>query len=430
MVVEREPAVGGSGRRLGFTQAVAIGLGNIIGAGIFVMAGSAINVSGPSALVAFLITAGLAITVGLNTAELSAKYPHVKGGVYSFAKETLGDTMGFLIGWFRLISYAVSGAAVALGFAGYMVDAGAPSYLYFPAAATLILALSYVELKGLRLASTLEVGLVAIKIVGLALFVAIVFMFGSYSPRNFSPVFPSGALGVLEAANIAFFAYSGFNTIATLTPDVENGEKTVPRAIITSIIVSALMYVLVVFSLLFALNWRSYGSASNPLALALDSVNAPALTMYVVDFAALAATFAVTLSLIIAAARTTKQMGEDGLLPKSLGKGSKIPTVIVSAIMVASLGLGNVQAIALVANFGIIFSYMLSGVEVAVARRRQTDGKFKSPAYPFVQIISVILCIIMLLALGAQSLLLGVATLIAGIMLHSMREWMHMKKVS
>lgn len=419
-----------SGRRLGFTQAVAIGLGNIIGAGIFVMAGSAINVSGPGALVAFLITAGLAITVGLNTAELSAKYPHVKGGVYSFAKETLGDTMGFLIGWFRLISYAVSGAVVALGFAGYMVDAGAPPYLYFPAAVALILALSYVELKGLRLASKLEVGLVAIKIVGLAVFMTAVFMLGSYNPRNFSPVFPSGGLGVLEAANIAFFAYSGFNTIATLTPDVENGEKTVPRAIITSIIVSALLYALVVFSLLFALNWRSYGSASNPLSLALDSIKAPASITYVVDFAALAATFAVTLSLIIAAARTTKQMGEDGLLPKSLAKGSKIPTMIVSAIMIASLGLGNVQAIALVANFGIIFSYMLSGVEVAVARRRQTDGKFKSPAYPFVQIISVVLSIIMLLVLGFQSLLLGVATLVAGLILYSMHGWMHAGKGS
>jgi APA family basic amino acid/polyamine antiporter len=427
MVVERESDAGGSGRRLGFTQAVAIGLGNIIGAGIFVMAGSAINASGPGALVAFLITAGLAITVGLNTAELSAKYPHVEGGVYSFAKETLGDTMGFLIGWFRLISYAVSGAAVALGFAGYMVAAGAPSYLYFPAAVALILVLSYIVVNGLRLASRLEVGLVAVKIVGLAVFVAAVFMLGSYKPVNFSPMFPNGGLGVLEAANIAFFAYSGFNTISTLTPDVENGEKTVPRAIITSIVVSALLYVLVVFSLLFALDWRSYGSVSNPLSLALVSVNAPSGISYAVDFAALAATFAVTLSLIIAAQRTTKQMGEDRLLPKSFGKGSKVPTVVVSAIMIASLGLGNVQSIALVANFGIIFSYMLSGVEVAIARRKKKDGKFRSPAYPLTQIISVVLSIIMLLVLGSQSLMLGVATLMIGLTLHSIHGWLHVK---
>ena len=127
----------GAKKRIGFVQAVAVGLGNIIGAGIFVMAGASINASGPGALLAFGITAVLAVTVGLNTAELSSKYPDLEGGVYSFSRETLGDTMGFLVGWFRLIAYAVSGAAVALGFSGYVASAGAPAYLYYPSAVAL-----------------------------------------------------------------------------------------------------------------------------------------------------------------------------------------------------------------------------------------------------------------------------------------------------
>lgn len=409
-------------KRIGFAQAVAVGLGNIIGAGIFVMAGAAISASGPGALIAFGITAVLAVTVGLNTAELSSKYPALEGGVYSFSKETLGDTIGFLVGWFRLISYAVSGGAVALGFAGYLVGAGAPAYLYFPSAVVLILVLTFVELRGLRLASTMETGLVLVKIAGLGILVAFILTFAPFRPANFAPLLPSGPIGILVAANIAFFAYSGFNTIATLTPDVQDGERTVPRAIITSIAASTFLYVVVVFALLFALDWRSYGVASNPLAVALASMGAPALVSYAIDFAALAATFAVTLSLLIAGSRTTKQMGEDGLLPRSLGKGSKLPAALVAVVMIFSLGLGNVQSIALVANFGVVFSYMLTGLEVAITRRKGMKSIFASPGYPYVQGASVILSAVFLLALGLQSLLLGVATLVVGLSFYLVRK--------
>jgi APA family basic amino acid/polyamine antiporter len=406
-------------KKLTFIHAVAVGLGNIIGAGIFVMAGSAIDAAGPAALVAFAITAVLAITVGLNTAELSSRFPNLEGGVYSFARATMGDTIGFLIGWFRLIAYAVSGAAVALGFSSYLINIGVPEAAYYPAAAALILALTLVEVRGIRLASEMEVGLVIVKIVGLAVFLVAVFALARFTPGNFEPLFPTGGLGVLVAANIAFFAYSGFNTIATLTPDVENGGKTVPRAIITSIVISTVLYVLVVFALLVAISWTGYGSASDPLSIALSSLRAPTAVSYAVDVAALAATFAVTLSMIIAGARTTKQMGQDDLLPRWMGAGSKAPAIVVAGVMVASLGLGSVQSIALVANFGIVLSYMLTGVQVAIARRRSRAPGFSSPGYPSVQAFSVALSAAMLLGLGTQSLLVGALTLFAGLVVHS-----------
>lgn len=408
--------------KLSFWQAVAVGLGNIVGAGIFVMGGAAINAAGPGALIAFGITAALAASVGLNSAELSSKFPDVEGGVYSFAKLTLGDTMGFLVGWFRLISYAISGGAVALGFSGYLTAIGVPLGFYFPLAALLILVLSYVEVKGIRLAAEAEQGLVVINLVGLGLLVTTAITLGEYFPSKFLPVFPKGITGVFEAAAIAFFAYSGFNTIATLTPDVREGEKTVPRAIIFSLVVSTLLYVLVVFSMLYALNWEAYGVTSNPLSLTLSAVHAPAPVSYAVAFSALTATLTVTLSLIIAGARTTKRMGEDDLLPRFLGKNSKIPTIVVAAIMIASLSLGNVGSIALVATFGVVFSYMLSGIEVAVIRKKGNRGEFLSPGYPYTQIFSVVLSAIMLLTLGFQSLAVGTATLIVGLLVHAGHE--------
>ena len=147
------------------------------------------------------------------------------------------------------------------------------------------------------MAARAEEVFVVINIIGLATFVGAVLILGRFTSQNFVPLFPHGGEGLLTAASIAFFAYSGFNTIATLTPDVENGDRTVPRAIVLSLIVSTLLYVLVVASMLVALNWSDYGVASNPLSLALSSIKAPAPVILVVAFSALTATLTVTLSL-------------------------------------------------------------------------------------------------------------------------------------
>ncbi|MDG6900060.1 MAG: amino acid permease [Nitrososphaerota archaeon] len=409
-------------RKLSFWEATAVGLGNIIGAGIFVMAGSAVSEAGAGALVAFAITAALAVTVGLNSAELSSKLPDVEGGVYSFAKVTLGDTMGFLVGWFRLISYAVSGGAVALGFAAYLVDFGLPQLAYFPIAASLIVVLCLMETKGVKVASEFEKWLVVFTIAGLSLTVGAILYFGRYTPAHFVPLFPLGSLGVIQAASLAFFAYSGFNTIATLTPDVEDGARKVPKAIVTSLGVSSVFYILVVFSMLYAMKWTGYGTASNPVTLALAAVRAPGPVSSVVSVAALTATLTVTLSLIIAGSRTTKQMAEDRMLPSFLGKGSKMPTLVIGAVMLSSLALGNVESIALVANFGVIFSYMLSGVEVAITRKRRMSGGYVSRGYPYVQAFSVVLSGLLLLALGERSLVVGSLTLLVGLVVYSVYE--------
>ncbi|MDG6928822.1 MAG: amino acid permease [Nitrososphaerota archaeon] len=409
-------------KKLGFWQVVAVGLGNIVGAGIFVMAGSAINAAGPGALIAFVITSTLAVTVGLNSSELSSRFPGVEGGVYSFAKETLGETVGFLVGWFRLISYAVSGAAVALGFSGYLTGSVLGKELYYPLAALLIIVLSCVEARGLRVAARAEQGLVVFNLFGLLLFVAGVLLYSRPTGATFVPLLPHGGGGLLLAANIAFFAYSGFNTIATLTPDVERGETVVPRAIVFSLAASTLFYLVVVATMLVPVPWNSYGTASNPLAIALAASHAPGAVLTLVNLSALTATFTVTLSLIIAGSRTTKQMAADGMLPGLLGHGSWVPTAVVAAIMVASLGLGNVETIALVANFGVIFSYMLSGVEVAVARKRKVAGKFSSPGFPYVQAISVGLSVLMLVSLGARSLEFATLTLVLGLLAHLMHR--------
>ena len=405
-------------KELSFLQALAIGLGNIIGAGIFVMAGASVSAAGPAAILAFLITALYASTVGLNSAELSSAFPKVEGGVYSFALLTLGETLGFLVGFFRVVSYSISGAATALGFSGYLTSVvPVPQWEYFAIALALILVLGFIESRGLRLASEIETALVILDVVGLLAFSLGVIALVGFKPENFSPFVPNGVQGVLTASNIAFFAYSGFNTIATLTPSVKNGERVVPRAIVASLLISAGLYMLVVFSMVDGLYFTAYGTTSSPMSLVLSSVKAPLPLVYFVDAVAILANVSVTLSIIIAAERTAKQMAEDGLLPKEFARHS---TLVVTAMMAVSLALGNVEAIALVSNFGTVFSYMLSGVEVWVVRRRKVTHSFSSPGFPVVQAISVAASGLFLFSLGEESLEIGAVTLLVGLVVHAL----------
>jgi len=400
-------------RKLNLLEATAIGLGNIIGAGIFVMAGSIIYLAGPGALLSFIITGLLAMSIGLNSAELASKFPNTEGGVYSFAKLTMGDTVGFLVGWMRMISYSISGAATALGFASYLPF---PS-LDYVIAGVLIIVLGLIYLAGLKLASEIETTLVIINIIGLVSFISFSLLVGKFTPSHFTPIAPHGIQGILSGASLAFFAYSGFNTIATLTPDVEDEERKVPKAIILSLIITSILYILVVFSMLYVLPWQVYSTQGNPLSFALQEIHAPTYVVILISSTAVIATVTVTLSTIIATVRTLKQMAEDNLIPRRFSK-DLLSSVVVLGIMISSLGLGNVEVIGLVSNFGTVFSYITTATAVIISRRRGMYGKFSAPAYPALQTISVILSLVVIISLGKESLMLGAVSLIVGLLLH------------
>ena len=404
-------------KKLTFWQALFIGLGNIIGAGIFVMAGTTISAAGPGAILAFVITAIYAMTVGLNSAELSSIYTDVEGGVYSFTLKTLGGMSGFLVGWFRVIAYSISGAATALGFSGYMTQLDIPSILYYPMAVILIVVLLFLNYLGLRLVANVETILVLVNLFSLIMFTVSALVRAGVRVHNFTPFLPHGVTGLFLASNLAFFAYSGFNTIATLTPSTENGEKVIPRAIVWSLVITSLIYISVIFAMVDAVPYTYYGLSSAPLSLALSSIHAPSVIYYVIGASALIATVSVTLSIIVAGQRTLDQLSKDFQLPV------RHPLLLVGAIMVVSLFLGNVESIALASNFGIVFSYMLTGLEVMISRHRGLRGVFRSPGYPVLQLISTALSAVFLISLGIQSLEIGVVTLFLGILVYeALRE--------
>ena len=405
-------------------QATYIGLGNIIGAGIFVLAGTVISISGPGAILAFGLTALLATTVALNSAELSSKIV-THGGLYSFTRVSMGDGPGFIVGWLRAISYAIAASAVALGFASYLSSLlGLPANpVIIPAlAAVLIVTVTALDYTGLRLVARVEKYLVFITVAGLILFILSALAFGSWTPSRFLPLIPFGPASILAAASLAFFAYSGFNTVATLTPEVEDGPANVPKAIILSLVVSTVLYLLVVLGMLALMPWSGYMVTANPLQNALDYSEAPAWISGIIAIVALIATVTVTMSLIIAGSRTLLQMSEDGMFPRWIGGLSgdspRIAVVLIGAGTVLSLLLGDLKFIALASNFGVIFSYALTGVAVVILRRRSVPGRFQAPLYPWVPILSLVLSVLVMISLGTQALYLGSIFILTGFVLY------------
>lgn len=412
-------------RKITMSQAAFIGLGNIIGAGIFVLAGAAINLAGPGALLAFVVTAGLATTVALNSAELSSKIV-THGGLYSFVKVSMGDALGFLVGWLRAISYAIAAAAVALGFGAYLlallgIGGGG---LLIPLAVVLLVAVALVDYVGLSLVAVIEQYLVFLTAGGLALFIVVALVYGSWSPSRFTPVLPNGPESIVFAAALAFFAYSGFNTIATLTPEVEDGARNVPRAILIALSVSTVLYLLVVAGMLALMPWQDYGVTADPLSNALTFAHAPFAVTAIVAIVAIIATVTVTLSLTIAGSRTLLQMSEDGMLPHWIGGlGGDSPrrsVLLMAAAGILSLFLGNLAYIALASNFGVIFSYALTGLAVVILRKRRVHGEFASPLYPWVQVASILLSVVVMAALGNQALYFGSLFLLTGIVAYAL----------
>jgi APA family basic amino acid/polyamine antiporter len=408
-------------------QAAAIGLGNIIGAGIFVLAGVVIKESGPGAIIAFAFTAFLAMTVAFNSAELSSKIV-THGGLYSFIRVTMGDSLGFIVGWLRGISYAIAGAAVTLGFSSYLLSFfhSQSEFLIMLVSISFLVVIMAIDYAGVKLVARIEQILVFVTIGGLVLFIIVSLIYGKWVPSHFTPILPHGPLSIIEAASLAFFAYSGFNTIATLTPEVKDGSRNAPKAIMISLVVSTILYILVVLGMLALMPWRLYGASADPLAEALSYSSAPVIVSYAISIVALIATVTVTLSLIVAGSRTLLQMSEDGLFPKWVeGRGEDSPkraVIIIGSLAIFSLFLGNLQYVALASNFGVIFSYSLTGFAIILIRRQNLSGFFNVPFFPYLPIISVALSAVIMITLGSQALYLGSLMILTGMVIFSFQR--------
>lgn len=410
--------------------ATAVGLGAIIGAGIFVLSGTAIALAGSAALIAFLIVGIIAVIVALELSELGSIMPDVKGASYSYAYEAFGSELGFVTGIMLYFSYASSIAPITLGFGSYLAGLIGLSGTLYPTlfAIALILILTLVNVLGVSKAAKLDFGLVLVKISILIVFIVFALMFSLKNPNvlsNLTSGFQGGDLnGIFASSVVIFFAYSGFQAISTITSSVRGGGYGAAKAIVASVLISMILYILVVVALLLLVPTNLYSISSNPLSFALKTAGAPSWLFIIVSLGALIATTSAAIAIILASSRMLHQIGSDQLLPKIVRTYNEKREVAVNGVLISSaigivmLFTGNIYVMASISNFGLLFSYLVASFSLVHFRRTKSATSFKSPFYPYLSIVGIVGLMALLIGMPREALLLGVAMLLSLIIVY------------
>ncbi|MGC8622436.1 MAG: APC family permease [Candidatus Micrarchaeia archaeon] len=423
--------------------ATAIGLGAIIGAGIFVLSGTAIALAGSYAILAFLLVGIVALFVALEMGALGKVMPHAKGASYSFVYNAFGSELGFITGITMYFSFATSISAISLGFGSYlssMLGFNVQSYS-IPFAIVLIFVLSLLNIIGIRKAAKSDSVLVMVKLSILALFVVFGIAFAlshggiSFMLQHFASTPKQSSISAIFAASVAiFFAYSGFQSISTITDKVKGGAKGAAKSIMYAVAISLVVYVLVVIALIALAPVSSYSISADPLSTALKYSSAPSWLFILVDLGALVATASATIAMILSSSRLFYQIGEDKLLPKFSKRYNPKSDVATNGVIISSLiGIlmlfsGNIYVIAAISNFGLLFAYLLTSF-AAIHYKRQLRESFELPAYPYIPIIAVIALIIFLVGMPREALVIGSAMIMSLLAIYYFLRELKGKKV-
>jgi APA family basic amino acid/polyamine antiporter len=398
-------------RRLGTFDAVVIGLGSMIGAGVFSAFAPAAAAAGSGLLVGLALAAAVAYCNAVASAQLAAQYP-TSGGTYVYGRERLGEWWGFLAGWGFVIGKTASCAAMALTFAAYAVPG--PAWLERPVAVMALLALTAVNLRGITRTAGLTRILVAVSLVALAVVVGAILGSGAGRSANLALELPGGYYGVLQSAGLLFFAFAGYARIATLGEEVRDPERTIPRAIPLALGITVAIYAVVAASVLLALGSDALASSSRPLVSAVEAVNAD-WAVPLVSVGAAVASLGALLALIAGIGRTTLAMAREGDLPRwlaSVHPRYRVPDhaelVVAAAVTVLVLTTDLRGAIAF-SSFGVLTYYA-----IANASAWTQPGQWRR--WPrAVNAIGLVGCVTLVATLPVSAVAAGLAMFAAGL---------------
>jgi basic amino acid/polyamine antiporter, APA family len=306
--------VTGLARSLGTGDAVVIGLGSMIGAGVFSAFAPAAAAAGTALLIGLALAAGVAYCNAVASAQLAAQYP-TSGGTYVYGRERLGDWWGFLAGWGFVVGKTASCAAMALTFASYAVPGS--TWAQRLAGVAAVATLTAANCRGITRTAGLARVLVAGSLLALLVVVGAILASGDADGSNLTGSSPHGVYGVLQSAGLLFFAFAGYARIATLGEEVREPERTIPRAIPLALGITVAIYVAVGLTALLAAGPAALAASSTPLATAARAVGA-AWSVPGVRVGAAVASLGALLALIAGVGRTSLAMARNGDLPRRL----------------------------------------------------------------------------------------------------------------
>ena len=404
-------------RHMGLFHLTMYGVGLILGAGIYVLIGEAAGFAGNSMWISFLLGTVVAIFAGLSYAELSALYPKA-AAEYTFVKNAFKNHFfGFIIGWLTAITSIIVAATVALGFGGYLTQ-----FVDLPitiGAILLIGILSIVNFIGIKESAWANTIFALITAAGLVLIIFLGFIIEPVEPVDYFEA-PNGTTGIILAFVLIFFAFIGFEDMANVAEEVKRPRKTIPRAIILSVVITGGIYVLVSLSVVRILNWEELAASSAPLADVAHSVLGinGSVTLSLIALFATASTVLITL---VAGARILYGMAKSNSLPQILGRihpKTKTPWIAVIVILITSVGFSFVGDIVIIANivvFAVVITFAAINLAVIVLRYTEPvlERPFKVPInigkFPILPLFGFATTVYMALQFEIEIIIVGIA---------------------
>ncbi|GGX66034.1 APC family permease [Streptomyces anandii] len=401
-------------RALGVGDAVVVGLGSMVGAGIFAALGPAARAAGPGLLLGLAVAAVVAYCNATSSARLAARYP-ASGGTYVYGRERLGVFWGYLAGWAFVVGKTASCAAMALTVGAYVWPGQAHAV-----AVAAVVALTAVNYGGIQKSAWLTRVIVAVVLAVLASVVVVCLGSDASAAGRLAVSGSAGAGGVLQAAGLLFFAFAGYARIATLGEEVRDPVRTIPRAIPIALGIALVVYAGVSVAVLSVLGARGLGAATAPLADAVRAAGAPALVPVVRAGAAVAALGSL-LALILGVSRTTLAMARDHHLPGALAvvhPRFQVPhraELAVGAVVAVLAATVDVRGAIGFSSFGVLAYYA-----VANASAWTLDPAPVRRAVPAVGLIG---CVTLAFALPWVSVAVGAGVLALGVGAYGVRRW-------
>ena len=443
-------------RTLGAGSLVALGIGAIIGAGLFALTGIvAGEYSGPAVILSFLVAALGCAFAGMCYSELASMIP-ISGSAYTYAYATLGELMAWIIGWDLVLEYAVGSAAVSVSWSSYVISFFADLGIHLPArlvtcpfdtvklangalvhgiinlpAIFIIAGISFLLMRGIKESSRVNETIVIIKVAVVLVFIAVGLFF--IKRANFVPFIPPntghfgefGWSGILRGAGVIFFAYIGFDTVSTAAQEARNPKKDIPIGVIGSLIICTVLYIIFAFVLTGMVNYHLMKGDAAPVATAINLTPFPWLQK-MIKLGIICGFTSVILVLLLGQSRVFYAMSRDGLLPKLFSdihprwhtpwRSNLLFMVFVGLFA----GFLPISKLGHMTSIGTLFAFIIVCAGVLMLRYLHPTWPrhYKTPWVPFVPVAGIVVCLSMMLSLGIETWLRLIIWLVIGMVIY------------
>lgn len=429
-------------RTLTASNLVSLGIGAVIGAGIFVITGNAAAIhAGPAIVISFILSAFACVLAGLCYAEFSSMFP-VAGSAYSYSYATMGEFIAWILGWDLILEYLLGASTVAVGWSGYVVSfladlgiiipaiiANAPidysengwgftgAIINFPAVFIVSVLVTLLVL-GVKESAKINNIIVLIKVIVILLFIG--FGLSFVNVQNWEPFIPAntgkfsnfGWTGILSGAAIVFFAYIGFDAVSTAAQEAKNPQRDIPRGILISLLICTTLYIAVALVLTGIVKYTEL-NVSAPIALAIDTVGSSLKWLSpLIKIGAIAGLSSVVMVLLFGQSRIFFSMSNDGLLPPIFSKVHKkfktphITTIIVGIACAVFAGVFPINILGKMVSIGTLLAFTIVCIGIVILRKKRPDlpRPFRTPLVPFLPILGALICLTQMFSLSLDTL--------------------------